>query len=146
MRGWTIAQAGYLSYLQYWYSAEALSPLSSASQPRQGRSWDETIQNLFLFLGVGKGQTGPWWWPSCVLAGTPQFQPHSLSTYSWVICSLQMSSSNTSIASLLCVSPQNWEWTDGTKPPMSVMNQNWVCGSMGRTKPKIKKKSSWGRK
>lgn len=125
---------------------EQCSPLSSASQPRQGRSWDQTIHNLILFRCWQRWDRGPWWWPSSPLGETPQLQPHSLGTYPWVICFLQTSSSDTSTSALLCVPPHNWECTDDTKLPMSVMNQNWVCGSMCRTKPKTNKKKLLGKK
>lgn len=111
----------------------------SAQHPSHDKDDCMTIQNLVLFMSVGKGKTkvrgdGP-----AVSRETPEFQPHSLSTYSWVICFLQMWSSETSTSSFLCVSPRNWKCTDDTKPPMSVMNQNWVCGSMWWTKPPQKK-------
>lgn len=141
MRDWTIAQAGYLSYLQYWYSAEALQP-SQLSKPATTRTivWWDNPESGLVHEHWQRSDQGPWWWPSCLLGETPEFQPHSLGTYPWVICFLQMWSSETSTSAFLCVSPRNWKCTDDTKPPMSVMNQNWVCGSMRWTKPNRKKK------
>lgn len=106
----------------------------SAQHPSHDKDDHRTRQSRICFYSWAKSKTkvrgdGP---------ETPEFQPHSLGTYSWAICFLQMWSSETAISSFLCVSPHNWKCTDDTKPPMAVMNQNWVCGSMCRTKHKKK--------